>query len=65
VRGLGVRRVVECAEPSIAALLAQDRALRGLCSRVGERHLMLDPAGVPKARAALRKLGYPLGPGTR
>jgi hypothetical protein len=65
VRDLGVRRVVECAEPSIAALLAQDRALRGLCSRVGERHLMLDPAGEPKARAALRKLGYPLGPATR
>ena len=45
--------------------LRQDRSLRGLCIRLGERHLMLDPAGEPKARAALRKLGYPLGPTTR
>ena len=62
---LGTRRVLECADPSLATLLAQDRSLRGLCTRLGERHLMLDPAGEPKARAALRKLGYPLGPTTR
>ena len=43
----------------------EDRSLRGLCIRLGERHLMLDPASEPKARAALRKLGYPLGPTTR
>jgi hypothetical protein len=65
VRDLGTRRVLECADPSVATLLAQDRSLRGLCNRLGERHLMLDPAGEPKARAALRKLGYPLGPTTR
>lgn len=62
---LGTRRVLECADPSLATLLAQDRSLRGLCTRLGERHLMLDPAVEPKARAALRKLGYPLGPTTR
>ena len=39
--------------------------MRGLCTRLGERHLMLDPAGEQKARAALRKLGYPVGPTTR
>ena len=65
VRDLGTRRVLECADPSVATLLAQDRSLRGLCTRLGERHLILDPAGEPKARAALRKLGYPLGPTTR
>ena len=65
VRDLGCRRVLECAEPSVATLLAQDRSLRGLCTRLGERHLVLDPAGEPKARAALRKLGYPMGPTTR
>lgn len=64
VRDLGTRRVLACADPSVATLLAQDRSLRGLCTRLGERHLMLDPAGEPKARAALRKLGYPLGPTT-
>jgi hypothetical protein len=65
VRDLGVRRVLECADASVATLLAQDRSMRGLCTRLGERHLILDPAGEPKARAALRKLGYPLGPTTR
>jgi hypothetical protein len=65
VRDLGTRRVLECTDASTATLLAQDRSLRGLCSRIGERHLLLDPAGEPKARAALLKLGYPLGPTTR
>jgi hypothetical protein len=64
IRDLGTHRVLKCADPSVATLLAQDRSLRGLCIRLGERHLMLDPAGEPKARAALRKLGYPLGPTT-
>ncbi|SFN37859.1 Helicase conserved C-terminal domain-containing protein [Pseudonocardia ammonioxydans] len=62
LRDLGSRRVLECADASVAALLAGDRSLRGLCTRLGERHLMLDPAGEAKARTALRKLGYPLGP---
>jgi Helicase conserved C-terminal domain len=65
LRDLGTRRVLECADPSVATLLARDRSLRGLCIQLGERHLMLDPAGEAKARAALRKLGYPLGPTTR
>ena len=65
VRDLGTRRVLECAEPSVAMLLAQDRSMRGLCTRLGERHLMLDPAGEQKARTMLRKLGYPMGSTTR
>ena len=65
VRDLGMRRVVECADANVATLLARDRSLRGLCTRLGERHLMLDPVGEPKVRAALRKLGYALGPPTR
>ena len=35
VRDLGTRRVLECAEPSVATLLAQDRSMRGLCTRAG------------------------------
>jgi Helicase conserved C-terminal domain len=61
VRDLGLVRVIECADPVVAILLSRDRTLRGLCSRIGERHLMLDPANEPKVRAALRKLGYPVG----
>lgn len=65
VRDLGACRVLECADAGVATLLAQDRSMRGLCTRLGERHLMLDPAGEQKARTALRKLGYPVGPATR
>jgi hypothetical protein len=61
VRDLGVRRVLECADASVATLLERDRSLRRLVTRVGERHLLLDPAAEPKARTALRALGYPLG----
>jgi hypothetical protein len=61
VRDLGVRRVLECADANVATLLERDRSLRRLVTRIGERHLLLDPAGEPKARAALRALGYPLG----
>lgn len=62
VRDLGLRRVVECADAQTATLLAGDRAMRGLCTRVGERHLLIEPAGEAKARAALLRLGHPLGP---
>jgi hypothetical protein len=64
VRDLGLLRVIECADPAVAALLSRDRTMRGLSSRVGDRHLVLDPTSEPKARAALRKLGYPIGPTT-
>lgn len=65
VRDLGLARVIECADAAVATLLARDRTMRGLCSRIGDRHLLLDPAGEPKARVALRKLGYPVGPATQ
>ncbi|TFV62261.1 hypothetical protein E4P41_07805 [Geodermatophilus sp. DF01-2] len=65
VRDLGLRHVLECADEQVATLLERDRSLRGLCTRIGARHLLLDPAGEEKARTALRKLGHPLGPATR
>lgn len=65
VRDLGLQRVVECADAQVATLLARDRTLSRLCTRIGERHLLIDPAGEAKARAALLKLGHPLGSPTR
>jgi hypothetical protein len=44
VRDLGTGRVIECADAQVATLLEQDRSLRSLCRRWGERHLLLDPA---------------------
>ncbi len=64
VRDVGLRRVLECAYASVATLLERDRSLRRLVTRIGERHLLLDPAAEPKVRAALRALGYPLGSAT-
>lgn len=62
VRDLGLRRVVECADAQTATLLSGDRTLRGLCTRVGERHLLIDPVDGAKARSALLRLGYPPSP---
>lgn len=62
VRDLGARRVLECSDASVATLLERDRSLRRLVTRIGERHLLIDPAAEPKVRTALRALGYPLGP---
>ncbi|WP_214368697.1 helicase-associated domain-containing protein [Pseudonocardia sp. H11422] len=63
VRDLGMQRIVECADAGVATLVAQDRALRRYCTRIGDRHLMIAPDGDVKVRTALRKLGYALGPG--
>lgn len=57
---LGHVRVVECADATLAALIARDRALRGLCRPLGERHLAIPPGAELKFRTALRKLGYVL-----
>jgi Helicase conserved C-terminal domain len=65
VRDLGLKRVVECADAQLATLLARDRALGPRCTRVGARHLLIDPADEAEARAVLRKLGHPLGPPAR
>ncbi|CCG04387.1 helicase-associated domain-containing protein [Blastococcus saxobsidens] len=62
VRDLGFHRVVECDDAQTATLLTTDRTLRGLCTRIGERHLLIEPAGEVKARAALLRLGHPLVP---
>lgn len=65
VRDLGLQRVVECADAQLATLLMRDRAMEARCTRVGERHLLVDPADEGKVRAALLRLGHPLGPQTR
>lgn len=65
VRDLGLQRVVECTDAQLATLLTRDRVLGARCTRVGERHLLVDPADEEKVRAALLRLGHPLGPPIR
>lgn len=55
---LGPARVIECADPAIAALIAHDRTLRPLCHPIGDRHLAVPPEQELKFRKALLKLGY-------
>jgi len=55
---LGHARVIECADPAIAALIAHDRSLRPLCHKIGDRHLAVPPEQELKFRKALIKLGY-------
>lgn len=54
----GYARVIECADPAVAALIANDRALRGLCRPMRERHLAVSPAAESRFRTGLRRLGY-------
>ncbi len=65
LRDLGLARVVECADPAVAALIVGDRKLRRLCRPVGDRHIAVPVQHQADFRAALRTLGYvlPTGPG--
>lgn len=64
VRDLGRRRLVECADPHVATLIARDRTLRAHCALIGDRHLMISESGEARFRSAVRGLGYALGPGS-
>jgi len=57
---LGVVRLVECADPALAALIANDRRLRRLSRRVGDRHIAVTIEQESEFRKALRTLGYVL-----
>lgn len=60
---LGHARVIECADPALAALIARDRVLRSLCRPIGDRHLAIQAEQELKFRTALLKLGY-VAPGS-
>jgi hypothetical protein len=55
---LGHARVIECADPALAALVTHDRALRTVCRPIGDRHLAVPLDQELKFRRALLKLGY-------
>jgi hypothetical protein len=63
VNDLGMRRIIECTDATVAIMLARDRVVGAHCTRIGDRHLMLAPGAEAKVRTALRKLGFSLGPG--
>lgn len=57
---LGHARVIECADPALAALITRDRALRSLCRPLGDRHLAVALDQELKFGKALLKLGHVL-----
>ena len=63
VRDRGLARLVECADPALAAFLAIDTRTRAHCMRAGERHLVVPASSDAAFRHALRQLGYLLASG--
>ncbi len=58
VRDRGPARLIECAEPELALLLANDTRTRKHCMRAGERYLVVPASSESAFRRALRELGY-------
>jgi hypothetical protein len=54
----GLARLVECADPALAALIANDTHTRKHCMRAGERHLVVAGSSETAFRRALREAGY-------
>ena len=63
VHDRGLARLVECAEPALAALIANDTRTRKHCMRTGERHLVVPVSSEAAFRRALRDVGYLLASG--
>jgi hypothetical protein len=55
---LGHARLIECADPATAALIARDSRLRPLCHLIGNKHLAVPLDQELKFRKGLLKLGY-------
>ena len=51
-------RVIDCADPALVALLANDSKTRALCIAAGEDRLLVPSDREPAFRRAVRKLGY-------
>lgn len=58
LRDLGRVRLIECADPALAALIHHDRRLSPLCALIGDRHLAVTPDDEPSFLKALQALGY-------
>lgn len=58
VRDLGRVRLIECADPGLAAVVRQDRRLGPLCSVIGDRHLAVSADNEPAFLKGLQALGY-------
>jgi len=59
----GLVRLVECRDPALAALFANDRHTARYCTAAGDRHLVVPTSSETAFRRGLRHLGYRLASG--
>ncbi|MEW8184703.1 MAG: helicase-associated domain-containing protein, partial [Candidatus Thiodiazotropha endolucinida] len=63
VRDQGLARLVECIDPALAALIANDSRTRRHCMLAGERHLVVPASSEAAFKRTLREVGYLLSIG--
>ena len=62
LRDLGMARLIECADATLAQMLAGDPQLRGKCHLAGERWLVFRTEDEAAVRRGLRRLGHVVPP---
>jgi hypothetical protein len=60
VRDLGPVHLIECADAATTALLADDRRIRALATRLGDRHLAVPADKLDRFRKAALTIGHPI-----
>lgn len=63
VHDRGLARLIECADPALATLIANDSRTGKHCIKAGERHLVVQASSEASFRRTLRELGYLLAAG--
>jgi len=63
VHDRGLARLIECADPALATLIANDSRTGKHCMQAGERHLVVQVSSEAAFRRTLRELGYLLSAG--
>jgi hypothetical protein len=58
IRDQGLARLVECTDPVLAALIANDSRTRKHCMLAGERHLVVPASSEAAFKRTLRDVGY-------
>ena len=58
IQDQGLARLVECADPALAALIANDSRTRRHCMLAGERHLVVPASSETAFKRTLREVGY-------
>ena len=62
LRDRGLARLIECADPALAALIANDAKMSRHCLPAGENHLVVPASSEAAFTRGLRKLGYLVAP---